>query len=174
MMHVDLNEVPRSGFSWDTVVSLPDIQADGPDGVKGIDSASRPAHWQGSIERCGECFLLKAHLEAYVHRRCDRCMSAYEELLVEDVERQYSLIERPEMDDEGSSIELLASSATISLLDTLKEEVWLAMSPVARCSETCRGMCADCGENLNVSECSCQKDDMDHPFAALKKLNFDS
>ena len=39
------------------------------------------------------------------------------------------------------------------------------------CKEDCRGLCAQCGANLNVNACSCQKDlTSRNPFSALASL----
>ena len=57
--------------------------------------------------------------------------------------------------------------------DVLAEYVQLALPFKRLCSESCRGVCAGCGENLNTSSCRCEAEvvvEKPNPFAALKKL----
>jgi len=42
------------------------------------------------------------------------------------------------------------------------------------CRDECKGLCAQCGANLNEGECGCEPDRSTHPFAALKALLRDS
>jgi uncharacterized protein len=38
------------------------------------------------------------------------------------------------------------------------------------CSDECRGLCPDCGANLNEAECACKLEQVDLRWAALKEL----
>ena len=39
------------------------------------------------------------------------------------------------------------------------------------CKEDCKGLCSQCGADLNINECSCQKDlTRKNPFSALASL----
>lgn len=173
LMLVVLSELPRAGYRWDVRVSAQDLKDEALGQTKAVADACGEALWQGTIVRSGDCFCLDGRFEASVTRCCDRCLSDYQAHLAETVQREYALTEVEAMTDEECSVELLDGSGELSLLDTLREEIWLAMPSVAICSDTCKGLCANCGVNLNTTACRCQKDDSDHPLAALKKLKFD-
>ena len=39
------------------------------------------------------------------------------------------------------------------------------------CKEDCKGLCPECGTNLNLKDCDCGDKDIDPRWAALKNLN---
>ncbi len=41
------------------------------------------------------------------------------------------------------------------------------------CSEDCKGICSECGKNLNLGACDCDKSEVDERLAILKNLKFD-
>lgn len=41
------------------------------------------------------------------------------------------------------------------------------------CSEDCKGICSECGKNLNLGTCDCEKGEVDERLAVLKNLKFD-
>lgn len=47
-------------------------------------------------------------------------------------------------------------------------ELEVPMQPF--CKEDCKGLCVDCGQNLNEADCGCVDDDIDPRMAALKSL----
>jgi uncharacterized protein len=38
------------------------------------------------------------------------------------------------------------------------------------CSEDCKGICPECGQNRNQIECHCQAEAVDDRWAALKQI----
>jgi uncharacterized protein len=59
----------------------------------------------------------------------------------------------------------------INLHEAVQEQVVMAFPIRALCSETCRGLCAQCGADLNTGDCGCAPQTTDDRFASLKKLN---
>lgn len=63
-------------------------------------------------------------------------------------------------------------------LDKMISDQFLPLLPlVVSCKDDCKGLCHQCGENLNQKTCSCVQDSPSDeaysPFAALLKLKFD-
>ncbi len=56
----------------------------------------------------------------------------------------------------------------INLGEVIKEQLllWVPIQPL--CSEKCRGMCPQCGKNLNIQECKCKNEETQSPFEVLK------
>lgn len=50
----------------------------------------------------------------------------------------------------------------------LREKLVFAQESKRLCREDCKGLCPNCGTNLNIAECSCEHDDVTNPFYALK------
>ena len=58
----------------------------------------------------------------------------------------------------------------LDVIDLLREQFQLALPMKPLCSEACRGLCPECGANLNRTECECKPVWEDPRLAALKGL----
>ena len=58
----------------------------------------------------------------------------------------------------------------VDLFQVLAQQVFLMLSAKKVCSEGCRGLCPQCGMNLNVNECDCGKGTGASPFSVLANL----
>jgi uncharacterized protein len=58
----------------------------------------------------------------------------------------------------------------IDLAALLKEQFYLALPMKPLCTEACRGLCPQCGVNLNVETCQCRSTWDDPRLAGLKAL----
>jgi uncharacterized protein len=58
----------------------------------------------------------------------------------------------------------------IDLSDVLTEQIQLQVPFQPLCKAECKGMCAQCGADLNVGRCACAKITTSHAFSALKDL----
>ncbi len=59
---------------------------------------------------------------------------------------------------------------TIDIVSEVEKSVLLSLPMRIICSEGCRGLCSNCGHNLNLGQCGCNNDDIDIRLAALKEL----
>jgi uncharacterized protein len=59
---------------------------------------------------------------------------------------------------------------TLDVIDLLREQFMLALPMKPLCTETCRGLCPECGANLNRTECGCKPVWEDPRLAPLKGL----
>ena len=106
---------------------------------------------------------------------CDRCLEPLEFPL----DRSFDLFYRP-VDtaptseeaaiDEGESEIGFYDGDGLELKEVLREQIllWLPMQMV--CSEDCKGICPDCGQNRNQTACGCQPKPVDDRWEALKAL----
>ncbi len=58
----------------------------------------------------------------------------------------------------------------IDLGDMMREQFYLALPMKPLCRDDCRGLCPQCGTNLNKDACDCKHDWEDPRFAALRTL----
>ena len=63
------------------------------------------------------------------------------------------------------------SGHVLELDEAVRTALLLELPSRILCKEDCRGLCDQCGADLNINECSCQKD-LTHrnPFSALASL----
>lgn len=58
----------------------------------------------------------------------------------------------------------------IDLTEGIQEQVILAFPLRPLCRESCKGLCAHCGADLNNERCRCAPPSTESPFAALSRL----
>ncbi len=118
---------------------------------------------------------LNGSLEASIKVACARCL----EPVVREVARKFDLLYRPQGADAGPQERSVSTTEAevsyyqglgILLEDVLREQMLLALPLKAICREDCRGLCPNCGANLNVEQCSCAAPLEDPRWAALKEI----
>lgn len=106
---------------------------------------------------------------------CARCL----EPVQHSVQRSYDLLYRPmargEKHDEVSISEAETeigyySGDGMELTDALREQVLLGFPVKAVCKAECKGICPQCGKNLNEGSCGCKQEIHDPRWDALKEL----
>lgn len=59
----------------------------------------------------------------------------------------------------------------LDLLEMVQDILLINLPAKALCQEDCKGLCSQCGENLNITQCSCHVDGAENnQMAALKAL----
>ena len=61
----------------------------------------------------------------------------------------------------------------INLKNEIQEQVVLAFPLRVLCKPTCRGLCPQCGVDLNTEDCNCDSSPPAGKFAALKNLKIE-
>jgi uncharacterized protein len=118
---------------------------------------------------------LRGHLSTGLELQCARCL----EPVKQDVSRDFELLYRPLGADAGrDELSVTDAEAEIGyyqndgllLEDVLREQVLLALPLKVTCRPDCKGLCPQCGKNLNQEQCSCSKEVEDPRWAALKDV----
>jgi uncharacterized protein len=114
-------------------------------------------------------------LSTQVELLCARCL----EPVAHGLERSFDLLHRPQGTDAGVE-EIAVGPAEIDmgyyqgeglqLEDLLREQVLLAVPLREVCREDCKGLCPQCGRNLNVETCQCPPPAGDARWAALEEF----
>jgi uncharacterized protein len=118
---------------------------------------------------------LRGELATSVEVICARCL----EPVTQDVKHSFELLYRPLGTDAGRD-ELSVTDAEaeigyyqgqgILLEDVLREQVLLALPLKITCREDCKGLCPQCGVNLNQQQCSCVIKLPDPRWSALEEI----
>jgi uncharacterized protein len=118
---------------------------------------------------------VKGKLETSLEVACARCLDP----VVLPVERGFDLLYRPLGTDSGhEELSVTDAEAEIGyyqgegllLEDMLREQVLLALPLKTICRDDCKGLCPQCGKNLNEIQCSCVVEVEDPRWAALKGI----
>jgi uncharacterized protein len=98
------------------------------------------------------------------------------------VSRKFDLFYAPVPKVEKPTIDQLKDDETeigfykgegLFLADVLKEQLLLALPLKVICQSDCRGLCPNCGANLNHEECRCETHATDPRMAPLARLKQD-
>jgi len=113
-------------------------------------------------------------LEVTMEVGCARCLDAVQY----GVDRSFDLLYRPlGVDRRAEEVSISEADTEIGyyegegllLEDVLREQVLLASPVKLICREDCRGLCPQCGTNLNTATCNCQQPG-DPRWAPLSEL----
>ena len=122
-----------------------------------------------------EDIRLVGKVEAHLEFSCARCL----EPVVDDVDKSFDLIYRPLGVDRRADEVAISEAETeigyyqgegLLLEDALREQVLLATPVRALCREDCKGLCPQCGRNLNVEQCNCEQHLSDPRWDALSEI----
>lgn len=96
---------------------------------------------------------------------CDRCASPIEKHLKIPVEH----ILVTELNDENNVDLILVDSFRFELDELVCDDIFLYLPSKFLCNKDCKGVCLQCGKNLNDGPCSCKKP-VDSRLEALLQL----
>jgi DUF177 domain-containing protein len=134
-----------------------------------------PAEVSGSIKRERQMFKVEGRLKARIKIECDRCLQPIEspiesEFSLEYVTReQYESFQNAELSEEDLDVSTF-DGEVIDIDEIVKEQLLLATPSQVVCQEDCKGLCSECGANLNEGDCGCQKTEIDPRWAGLKQM----
>jgi uncharacterized protein len=137
--------------------------------------AAEPVHGRVELLRTKTGVLVRAHLSMVEPETCSRCLGPLTEVLPIEFEEEFQstvdvttgrpVSERPKEDDF-----LIDSNHMLDLTEAVRQyrEASLAMKPL--CREDCKGLCPNCGRDLNQGECDCDNAVGDSRLASLAAL----
>ena len=74
-------------------------------------------------------------------------------------------------DERGDDLEFsVYDGDEVDLTPLVQEQVLLALPTRPLCKEDCRGLCPQCGINLNEHQCDCRSDQLEPRLAVLRTL----
>src|SRR3984957_6971261 len=139
---------------------------------------AEPLEVRATVELLEGQIRITGELHTRLEINCARCL----EPVNEDISREFDLFYRPLASMTKEEEERLKIDDTeiaffegegLFLADVLAEQVLLALPMKAICRSDCRGLCPQCGVNLNNEECRCESHAADPRMAPLARLKQD-
>jgi uncharacterized protein len=96
---------------------------------------------------------------------CSRCLVGFNHIIDIQIHEKFS--SDPENKDEEI---IFIEGDTIDVTDVIKNNILLSLPIKKLCKDNCKGLCQNCGTNLNIATCDCTKDNVDPRLAKLKDL----
>lgn len=122
----------------------------------------------GELTNNGRVLKIKGVIHATAKHQCNYCLEDFITPMEIPFSDNYQDESMKEIDDETDLA--YYNGDEIDIADLVRESMILAEPLRVVCSKSCRGLCPQCGINLNVSKCSCNYDVIDPRLAVLSKL----
>lgn len=126
-----------------------------------------------------ETFHLVGRVEGTLETSCSRCLEPYQIL----VDAPFDLRYQPRKADAGGGEREIDpddidtayyENDELDLGQLILEQFYLSLPMKPLCGDDCRGLCSNCGTNLNKASCRCDVHWDDPRLAALKTLKKES
>jgi len=148
--------------------SLRDIDESNP-GVTGVRG-------RVNLQRTARGILAAGSARLRLVQACRRCLELTETEVCFEFEEEFipsadvRIGDRlPRTDDHASEL-VIDQHQVLDLTEVLRQHTILAASDWTLCRPDCKGLCPNCGQNLNFGRCQCQSVGIDPRLAALAKL----
>lgn len=171
-MRIRVDEIPESGrflhFHWDEERLNGFLPPEDPFEMKLI----RPVNVDLEIQKGADHIRIQGKIQGTLQVACHRCLDPFPFSFDEKVE--LLLIQEQEI-PEDEEFELEEDEMTSEFFDgeiidldqLVAEQIFLTLPFKLICSEKCRGLCPNCGANLNTETCKCAKSGKESPFSRL-------
>ena len=165
MLRVDLRELAQGR----AVETRGELKQDDPvlDGTE--LRLLRPVAVQGRLQAIGEDrFYWQGTARTVVAGECRRCLTPVETPLQLEIGALFT--QDPDAQDDPDSYPVAPDATEIDVTPAVREELVLAAPRFVECRDDCKGICPQCGKDLNAGPCDCAPvtDARWQPLQALK------
>ena len=165
-------------FSLDETVCLADAQENSSnwnDETRGLELDTRAT---GIIRllRTHQGILVYASLQIQMMATCSRCLEPCAHLSDLDVEEECFVTVDPftgrnmKPPDESEGVVHIDTHQMLDLNEVLRQYILTDQPLKVLCRPDCRGLCTECGTDLNMKKCSCDEVNIDPRWGALTGL----
>lgn len=132
------------------------------DGIEEIAFKS-PVRIDGEFAMIDNVLNLKAVVSAELELTCSRCLQKFTYPIEIKINEKFSN-EEVNKDDDA----IFINSDVLDITEIIDNNIIMALPIKRLCNENCKGLCQECGTNLNFSTCKCKKEDVDPRLEKLK------
>ena len=159
-----------------------------PEGLSHVDLSGDVSEWRDSLEggrlespvmvaldvdRKGHDIFIKGRASVKAMLECGRCLEEYTCTLETPI-RLWVILRRPkgetDAEDRENVIVVQAGAKYADLTDHVRSELLVQIPFKQLCRADCKGLCPECGTNLNAGDCGCRVKRHDSRWGALRKL----
>lgn len=126
---------------------------------------AQPIRVVGSITGRAGVVQLRARVQFVFEGRCDRCLSPLSRSY--DIPVEHVLVTSAAQED-SDFVQL--EDYHLALDELIRTDILLELPYKLLCRDDCRGLCPQCGKNLNDGLCGCQTKTVDPRLAVLQDL----
>lgn len=152
---------PGASVSFSVSVDLSDL-------CYGVSyPVSEPVLAEGNVRNTAGVLVMQGSIATTIHGICDRCASEFHRKVEFPID--VVLVTKLESEENEDEWVFPLEGDSADLDDIVRTVFVLNLDSKLLCKENCKGLCPQCGKNLNDGPCNCRKE-LDPRFAALKQL----
>jgi len=162
-MNIDVSELKNKKNSKRNinVIIEKDSFFDGNETVKFL----MPLKFDGTLRLVNDIFELRGIASTELLLICSRCLNEYPFHLEVDIDENLST------NPSNENCEIISiKNDKIDIYEIIENNLVIQLPVKRLCNEYCKGLCQQCGTDLNHEECSCDKIDVDPRLAGLRDL----
>lgn len=127
------------------------------------------AFFRGTIRaiRVQGGILVQGTVDSQLRLECVRCLEPFVLPITLELEETFRL---PGASLRPDVLYAVREDGWLDLTPLLREQGWLSIPMKPLCHSDCRGLCPQCGANLNLKSCTCERTSIDPRLALLKEL----
>ena len=169
-MKLDLAKIRQAQTRFDRTFEPSEVQM-GDDAYE----VAAPVHLGFDIHKDQDKFRLVGALRTELELPCSRCLEPFRLPVNATFDQRYLPQAEAAADGETEVAEEDLETSfyrdeQIDLNELLREQFYLALPMKPLCRDDCKGLCPQCGTNLNTGTCECDPGWEDPRLAALKEL----
>ena len=174
-MQYDLTHLGRHGRAEDHVDRTFEPSAFDRSGEDDDYRVVAPVHLVFDVRRDADAFKVTGTVATRLKLECGRCLESYTTPVTSAFDLRYlpedqnTGDEEREIDEDDLTTAYYRHNA-LDLGELMREQFELALPMKPLCSDACKGLCPECGTNLNTTTCGCTPKWEDPRLAALKGL----
>lgn len=135
-MKVHVNAIMPEGVDLEEVIEGSEL------GIEiGQIHYPQPIRVNAHVERDKDVLRIDCKIEGLIKQTCSRCLCEVNS----SIDKRVDLIHK------------LGNEHTVELDDDIKDAIMLDYPIKILCREDCKGLCAECGKNLNEGTCGCKR-----------------
>ncbi|KEH97944.1 YceD family protein [Clostridium massiliodielmoense] len=160
-MHIDISDLLGKRVTEKKV----DVSFEGKDIIFEGEEISfmEPVNIKGTFKLTDRLVNFQGTLSTNLSLTCSRCLEKFNYPLEIEVNEEFS----KQGNDKDNDI-IIINSDRVDFEPIIETNIILSLPMKRLCSEDCKGLCLDCGTNLNHSKCDCKENDIDPRLAQLR------
>ncbi len=172
-LFLDVHELERRRVSFDATFDPGDLSF--PDNWL----LAEPLYAEGVAELSGEkasrAICVRGRIKGRVENGCARCLEPIRHEIDDTLELRFYPMATIAVSEEkavgSKDVEAgFFEEPGLPLADAVREQVSLLLPMRELCREDCKGLCPQCGANLNEIACGCKEEIADSRWDALREL----
>jgi uncharacterized protein len=163
-MKIRIEDIPEEGLDLDIEENF------GPEEISLVSPVK--AHLE--LTKAHSEVIVVGNVSAEVELECSRCLKKFRHIMSVPIDVVYHPMEdigtdRHELKDDEMDMGFYQGEE-LDLKELIREQIMLNIQMKPLCDENCRGICPQCGTDLNTDTCSCETKKIDSRLEVLKRL----